>query len=162
MIDYPQMCGLQPWLLSLSRSTLTASCLLTIQLKGLKMSSSLPHPSGRVCHLGPRPQQQLLGQLLPHIPVTLIDTVVGPPPLLVRWPAELRAWSRPAVPWALFAKEAASWTPCTFTSPAASSAPFFAFVCLKAGTVSRACLSWSGSGEPCGGGDSDLKEYIGG
>lgn len=32
MIDYPQMCGLQPWLLSLSRSTLTASCLLTIQL----------------------------------------------------------------------------------------------------------------------------------
>lgn len=81
MIDYPQMCGLQPWLLSLSRSTLTASCLLTIQLKGLKMSSSLPHPSGRVCHLGPRPQQQLLGQLLPHIPVTLIDTVVAPPPI---------------------------------------------------------------------------------
>ena len=162
MIDSPQMCGLQPWLLSLSRSTLIASCLLTIQLNRPENVLTSSTPQWQSLSSRPSASAAAPGSAPSTHPRDPYQHSCWPPPLLVRWPAELRAWSRPAAPRALFAKEAASWTPCTFTSPAASSAPFFAFVCLKAGTVSRACLSWSGSGEPCGGGDSDLKEYIGG
>lgn len=114
-------------------------------------------PSVRVSHLSPLPQpQQLLHQLLPLVPATPTHTVVGPP-VLVSWPAKLPPRSRSAVPQALFAKETASWMPHTFARPEASSAPFFDFVCLKPETVSRVCLSWSGSGEPCGGGAFRLK-----
>ena len=112
---------------------LTAGCLLTIQLKMLESVLTLSRTPASVSHLSPQPQQQLLL----FIPSTPTHSVVGPL-LLVSWPAELQLWSSPA---AMLVKEAAPWVACTFARPEASGAPFFAFVCLKPGTISGACLS---------------------
>lgn len=121
-----------------------------------------PWSSVKDPHRSPLPRRLLLPQLLLSIPTTpYLHSCKTPiaPPLLVSWlfwAAKLQLWSRPAAPWALFAKEGASWRPRSFAKLKARGTLGFAFV--WPGTISRACHG-QGLGSPVGEGDSDFKEH---
>lgn len=152
---HPQIGGLQAWLPSLLHSP----------------SQPVAYwPSNSTC-----PEHVFTFSHTPvsetHISVLCLRAAPEAPPLSIPtthtqlldprsfWPAKLQLWSGPAAPQALFATEAASWMAHALAKLKARGTPFFAFVCLKPGTASRACLSWSGSRK--GEGDSDLKERVG-